>query len=93
MLHVEIRTFWGEDRTIPDLFIALNLRDITDSLGFDCGMLSLARRYGQRLVIRVRRLPLKLDYPNKDKHVVHGPDPLIVGVPSQVIEKDRHPWE
>ena len=33
-----------------------------------------------------------LDYPNKDKHVVHGPDPLIVGTPSQVIEKDRHLW-
>jgi polyphosphate kinase 2 len=34
----------------------------------------------------------KLDYPDKDEHVVHGPDPLIVGVPSQVIEKDRHLW-
>lgn len=33
-----------------------------------------------------------LDYPDKDKHVVHGPDPLIVGTPSQVIEKDRHLW-
>ena len=33
-----------------------------------------------------------LDYPNKDKHVVRGPDPLIVGQPSQVIEKDRHLW-
>jgi len=33
-----------------------------------------------------------LDYPDKDKHVVHGPDPLIVGNPSQVIEKDRHLW-
>ena len=32
----------------------------------------------------------KLDYPGKDKHIVHGPDPLIVGTPSQVIEKDRH---
>ncbi len=31
-----------------------------------------------------------LDYPDKDRHVVHGPDPLIVGTPSQVIEKDRH---
>jgi polyphosphate kinase 2 len=33
-----------------------------------------------------------LDYPGKDKHVVHGPDPLIVGTPSLVIEKDRHLW-
>ena len=33
-----------------------------------------------------------LDYPNKDSRVVHGPDPLIVGTPSQVIEKDRHLW-
>ncbi|NND55414.1 MAG: polyphosphate kinase 2 [Gammaproteobacteria bacterium] len=34
-----------------------------------------------------------LDYPDKDEHVVHGPDKLIVGVPSQVIEKDRHLWD
>ena len=34
----------------------------------------------------------KLDYPDKDRHVVSGPDPLIVGTPSQVIEKDRHLW-
>ena len=33
-----------------------------------------------------------LDYPGKDPHVVRGPDPLIVGTPSQVIEKDRHLW-
>ena len=33
-----------------------------------------------------------LDYPDKDKHVLHGPDPLIVGTPSLVIEKDRHLW-
>jgi polyphosphate kinase 2 len=33
-----------------------------------------------------------LDYPDKNLHVVHGPDPLIVGTPSQVIEKDRHLW-
>ena len=33
-----------------------------------------------------------LDYPDKNHHVVHGPDPLIVGTPSQVIEKDRHLW-
>ncbi len=33
-----------------------------------------------------------LDYPGKDTHVVHGPDPLIVGTPSQVIAKDRHLW-
>ncbi|MEM7708851.1 MAG: polyphosphate kinase 2 [Pseudomonadota bacterium] len=34
----------------------------------------------------------RLDYPDKDKHVVRGPDPLIVGNPSQVIDKDRHLW-
>jgi len=34
----------------------------------------------------------QLDYPDKDLHVVRGPDPLIVGHPSQVIEKDRHLW-
>jgi polyphosphate kinase 2 len=33
-----------------------------------------------------------LDYPDKDERVLHGPDPLIVGTPSQVIEKDRHLW-
>jgi polyphosphate kinase 2 len=33
-----------------------------------------------------------LDYPDKNQHVVRGPDPLIVGTPSQVIEKDRHLW-
>ena len=34
-----------------------------------------------------------LDYTDKNHHVVHGPDPLIVGEPSQVIEKDRHLWD
>ena len=34
----------------------------------------------------------QLDYPDKNTHVVHGPDPLIVGSPSQVIEKDSHLW-
>ena len=34
-----------------------------------------------------------LDYPDKDKHVVHGPDPLIVGTPSQVIDRDTHLWD
>ena len=34
-----------------------------------------------------------LDYSGKDTHVVRGPDPLIVGTPSQVIEKDRHLWD
>jgi polyphosphate kinase 2 len=34
----------------------------------------------------------QLDYPDKDVQVVRGPDPLIVGHPSQVIEKDRHLW-
>jgi len=33
-----------------------------------------------------------LDYPDKNERVLHGPDPLIVGTPSQVIEKDRHLW-
>jgi polyphosphate kinase 2 len=33
-----------------------------------------------------------LDYPEKNKQVVHGPDPLIVGPSSQVIEKDTHLW-
>jgi polyphosphate kinase 2 len=33
-----------------------------------------------------------LEYPDKDRHVVRGPDPLIVGTPSLVIEKDRHLW-
>lgn len=33
-----------------------------------------------------------LDYPGKDRHVVHGPDPLIVGQPSQVIEMESHLW-
>lgn len=32
----------------------------------------------------------RLDYPNKNERVLHGPDPLIVGTPSQVIAKDRH---
>jgi polyphosphate kinase 2 len=32
----------------------------------------------------------KLDYPEKDHDVVVGPDPLIVGSPSQVIRKDVH---
>jgi len=31
-----------------------------------------------------------LDYPDKDLDVVTGPDPLIVGSPSQVIKKDVH---
>jgi hypothetical protein len=33
-----------------------------------------------------------LDYAGKNEHVVRGPDPLIVGTPSQVIETDRHLW-
>jgi len=33
-----------------------------------------------------------LDYPEKDTSVVRGPDPLIVGHSSLVIEKDRHLW-
>lgn len=31
-----------------------------------------------------------LDYPDRDPQVVGGPDPLIVGSPSQVIRKDMH---
>ncbi|GMR17482.1 MAG: polyphosphate kinase 2 [Gammaproteobacteria bacterium] len=34
----------------------------------------------------------KLDYPDKNGEVVRQPDPAIVGVPSMVIEKDRHLW-
>ena len=34
-----------------------------------------------------------LDYPDKDMQVVKGSDPLIVGHPSQVIEKERHLWD
>lgn len=33
-----------------------------------------------------------LDYPDKDSHLIHGPDPLIVGTSAQVIAKDRHLW-
>ena len=33
-----------------------------------------------------------LEYPDKDKHVVRGPDPLIVGKSSHVIAKDEHLW-
>jgi polyphosphate kinase 2 len=33
-----------------------------------------------------------LDYQGKNEHVVRGPDPLIVGSSSQVIEKDRYLW-
>lgn len=35
----------------------------------------------------------RLDYPDKDTHVVQGPDPLVVGTPSQVLEKDRYLWD
>ena len=34
----------------------------------------------------------ELDYPGKNRHVVRGPDPLIVGSSAQVIKKDRHLW-
>ncbi len=33
-----------------------------------------------------------LDYSQKDHCSVHGPDRLIVGTPSQVIDKDRYLW-
>jgi polyphosphate kinase 2 len=32
----------------------------------------------------------KLDYPDKDLEVVSNPDPLIIGSPSQVIQKNLH---
>jgi len=35
----------------------------------------------------------RLDYPGKNPQVLHGPDPLIVGTPSQVLEKDRYLWD
>ncbi len=31
-----------------------------------------------------------LDYLNKDRRVIHGPDPLIVGASAQVIGRDKH---
>ena len=31
-----------------------------------------------------------LDYPEKNRHVVHGPDPLIVGSSAHVIGRDEH---
>jgi polyphosphate kinase 2 len=40
----------------------------------------------------MRHFLSSLDYPDKDLNVVNGPDPLIVGTPSQVIEKDSHLW-
>jgi len=33
-----------------------------------------------------------LEYPGKDLDVVIEPDPLVVGSPSQVIDKDEHGW-
>jgi len=41
----------------------------------------------------MQHLLSKLDYPGKNEQVLHGPDPLIVGTPSQVIAKDRHLWD
>ena len=32
----------------------------------------------------------KLNYPDKNHHVVKGPDPLLVGHASSVIEEDNH---
>ena len=32
----------------------------------------------------------RLDYPDNNKRVLHGPDPLIGGTPAQVIEKERN---
>jgi polyphosphate kinase 2 len=34
----------------------------------------------------------RLDYPDKNPHVLNGPDPLIVGNPSQVLVKDQYLW-
>jgi len=31
-----------------------------------------------------------LPYPNRDRHVAHGPDPLIVGTSQHVIDRDSH---
>ncbi|MEO1202043.1 MAG: polyphosphate kinase 2 [Pseudomonadota bacterium] len=33
-----------------------------------------------------------LEYTDKDRKLIRGPDPLIVGTSSQVIEKDQHLW-
>lgn len=35
----------------------------------------------------------RLDYPDKNHSVVRGPDPLIVGTPAQVFEKDGYLWD
>ncbi len=32
----------------------------------------------------------QLPYPNKDKSISHGPDPLIVGHAARVVDKDQH---
>jgi polyphosphate kinase 2 len=40
----------------------------------------------------MRHFLSELDYPNKNEDAIHGPDPLIVGPSSQVIEKDSHLW-
>jgi polyphosphate kinase len=37
----------------------------------------------------IRHFLNKLDYPDKDPDVVTPPDPLIVGSPSQVLDKDK----
>jgi hypothetical protein len=34
-----------------------------------------------------------LDYPDKNPHVLLGPDPLIVGTPAQVLEKEEYLWD
>ncbi len=34
-----------------------------------------------------------LDYPDKNHDVVHAPDPLIVGHPGQVMDKDSQLWD
>ncbi len=34
----------------------------------------------------------RLDYPDKNPHVLNGPDPLIVGTPAQVLVKEQYLW-
>ncbi|WP_424982163.1 polyphosphate kinase 2 [Maritalea sp. S77] len=38
----------------------------------------------------MRHFLASLDYPGKDAHVVHGPDPLIVGSSNDVIGRSEH---
>lgn len=40
----------------------------------------------------MQRFLAGLDYANKDSSIVHELEPLIVGIPSQTIEKGSHFW-